>query len=792
MLKSLLYLLNALVFLGGACIGVIAAIDELGDPTPQVIQTPAEASARPSYAGSGRVFVLFVDSLRDRTAESAELMPNLVALSKTATHAQVETVYDAITAPAVRAAFTGRSHFRVLGFVQNFVKRAQKLPSLFTQITESGGETFVFSDKKTFAQFGRDIHKEYPNEAGEGGAIERENEQARHALELFNTGKPKLVIFHSLYLDHVAHQRGIAHAEYRDDAARLDGLVAELAAGVPDEDTFVVLGDHGHTETGRHALGLDVPTFVMMRGPGFRHGVDLGLVHISEYRYLLSWALKLPLAADYSRGRRPEAFAVPPAEIPTSFAQVEAARAARTNPPLTLFVGLALVVGVAFAFWWTIGEVIHAGSWRGFSRDRFLKTLAASAALAPAFMAAGVALASLRSDVHEPFFPTILRIWSFVLLAMLLVTRRFDLGKTALIVLGVPFVLLWPSTYRYGAPAVFVPAWLCWATCAVVLSFGFQDGLPTAKYYAIGKRWRVRKSVVLYLGTLLLTQSFFFTDAVNFVFTNFRALSPEVSPTALWSQALFGSAAVGILFFRSRDPWASAAFSSVFACYFLAVFFHVIPEGTRANFFLGVALLALAGAVRRKVRMGLFHAQAQGMARALFLAALIVFYFYFVRVSSETRVCALMLFAALRLSVLLLDHLPMARRNIRLNALFLQIVGVIASGWVTLSWGLERLEWYAAYDFFPPRLVEEYVWLFLPFIVLKYSLPVLITRMLIVERVGLEKGYPGKEVVLFAGFKFATLILLTLGIGFYTAGSGVYLEAVGQLAIFMSLAASLL
>jgi hypothetical protein len=163
-----------------------------------------------------------------------------------------------------------------------------------------------------------------------------------------------------------------------------------------------------------------------------------------------------------------------------------------------------------------------------------------------------------------------------------------------------------------------------------------------------------------------------------------------------------------------------------------------------------------------------------------------------VRVTSQIRFEAICLFAALRLSLLLIDHLPMARRNVRLNALFLQIIGLIAAGWVTLSWGLNSLEWHAAYDFFPPKLVEEYVGLFLPLIVLKYSLPVLISRMLIAEKLKWEQEYPAREMAFFAGFKFATLILITLGLGYYTAGSNVYLEATGELAIFMSLAGGLL
>lgn len=603
------------------------------------------------------------------------------------------------------------------------------------------------------------------------------------------------MIFHLVYVDHVAHKQGIFHPEYRSEVAEADLLVGELAKRIAPTDTLVVFGDHGHTDTGRHALGLDVPTYISLRGPGFRRGLVLDQIHITTYRYLFSWALKLPLAADYSRERHPEALvSAPGARLPSAYSQPPVATA---KPPtaggagtIGLYCLMALLVGLAFGLWWLVGDVIATGS-ATFKPRRIVRILVFTAVAALPVFAVGVALALLRSYVHEPFFPTISRIWAVVLIVTLVASRRFDLGWLALTVLGVPFLLLYPTTYRYGAPSVFAPAWLCWAATAYCLSYGFRDGLAEVRYVALG-RWRVRRSTLLFAALVFFVQPFFFTDAVNFEFERFKALSPELAPTALWAQALAGAFGAWIIFYRRAEGLANRLVATSFVLGFLAVFFHIVPEGSLGEFFVGAGLLFGAVAVHRRARLGFLHAEAKGLARSLFLAALFVCYFYFVRVSSELRLDAVMLFAALRLSVLLLDHVPVARRNLKSNGVFLLVIGLIVSGWVSLSWGLTHLEWHAAYDFFPPKVVEEFVGLFLPLIVLKYALPVLIAKSLVLEGVRLEEIYPARQMALAIGVKFGTLILLVLGLGYYTPGSNVYLEATGELAIFLSLAAGML
>src|SRR5262249_30874490 len=96
-------------------------------------------------------------------------------------------------------------------------------------------------------------------------------------------------------------------AAYRERFRAADAMVAAMDRAVPSDETLVVMGDHGHDAKGRHSFGLDVPTFAVYRGARFQRAHDLGTTPIREHRYLLGWALGLPLPSDYDGPRHPEA-----------------------------------------------------------------------------------------------------------------------------------------------------------------------------------------------------------------------------------------------------------------------------------------------------------------------------------------------------------------------------------------------------------------------------------------------------------------------------------------------------
>ena len=99
------------------------ALDALS--TPRVPNATPPAPAQRAQAGTRpRAFVLLLDSLRYQTVADAGFMPRTVALRAKAVSARVTPTRDAITVPAIRAAFSGRDSTSLLGFVRNFVKRS--------------------------------------------------------------------------------------------------------------------------------------------------------------------------------------------------------------------------------------------------------------------------------------------------------------------------------------------------------------------------------------------------------------------------------------------------------------------------------------------------------------------------------------------------------------------------------------------------------------------------------------------------------------------------------------------
>ena len=256
-------------------------------PVAAAVPAPAATSgARP------RAFVLLLDSLRYQTVTDPAIMPRTVALRSSAVTARVTPTRDAITVPSIRAAFSGRDSTSLLGFVRNFVKRSTGMESIFTQLAAQGRHAAVFSDG-AFDQFGERAFESFANEEDAQGEWRAQNAALDHALQLFRAGKHDLVVVHVTYTDHTAHELGIADPEYRKRFGQVDEMVARVAAAIPARDTFVLLGDHGHDAAGRHALGLDVPTFALYRGPRQRAGVDLGTISIRDHRYLMGYALGL-------------------------------------------------------------------------------------------------------------------------------------------------------------------------------------------------------------------------------------------------------------------------------------------------------------------------------------------------------------------------------------------------------------------------------------------------------------------------------------------------------------------
>src|SRR5262249_48331179 len=157
-------------------------------------------------------------------------------------------------------------------------------------LARTGRRAVAFSDN-AFDQFrsdgldrelnGRDVPDEVPEQTRALG----------RALAVFHSGKYALEIFHLTFTDHIAHEGGIKESYYREYFANADALVERVDQAISGNDTLVVMGDHGHDSAGRHALGLDVPTFAVYRGSRYQPRHSLGTMSIRDHRYLMGYGL---------------------------------------------------------------------------------------------------------------------------------------------------------------------------------------------------------------------------------------------------------------------------------------------------------------------------------------------------------------------------------------------------------------------------------------------------------------------------------------------------------------------
>ncbi|HEX2677484.1 MAG TPA: alkaline phosphatase family protein [Polyangiales bacterium] len=508
-------------------LGAVSALDALGAP-PSLREPKAQGSV--IGAGGGRAFVLLIDSLRYETAMDPRIMPQLAALRSSSTFARILPTRDAVTVPCVRAAFTGEDRTRLLGFVSNFLSGSAGLRSIFTDLARQGRDSVAYSDV-AFNQFGEDVDRE--DNGGDGPTEPQDQDaRARAALADFIRGvhddpRVDLAVMHVTYTDHIAHEAGILGPRYAELFGRVDALAGELARGLPSDATLVVMGDHGHDDTGRHALGLSVPTFALYHGARFAPGHDLGTRPIRVHRTLLGEALGVP----------------PPAAVARAGDEVSADNgiAPARYPTYLLFVfGLG-------ALGWLLARALGEPLKR--------RGLAVSLLAAGAFSALGAFYARVRPVLHEPTYSTLTLVWLVILglaCARSALTRD---GRQGFIVCVAPLFLFFPTVYRYGACAALAPA--CFG-CALSM-------VAAARGRASRDAWSC------FAGLALVLLPFAAAESENFRFTEWVlwAHAPDSVPQyALGAVALLGLFLAPLV----RREWAHAGkLAAVLAAFRLLV-----------------------------------------------------------------------------------------------------------------------------------------------------------------------------------------------------------------------------
>jgi hypothetical protein len=259
----------------GALLGLLCLW--LLDATQQREVPPLVRVGRPAAT---RLIVLFVDSLSERDVREGA-MPKLAArITEGGLHGPVQPCADAITVPCMTAAITGSDHLSVFALGTNFAAGSSAIESsVLGQLQRAGyrvgylGERILKKTMTGLTYVVADLTSD-----------EQIMEQLAPTLEPQGLD---VLIMHFSGLDQAAHVHGEAAPEYSEARSVVDAQIEAVMAELRPSDHVLVMGDHGHTASGRHAAGLDVTSYAAYLGPQFARKLETPML-ITEHAAI--WA----------------------------------------------------------------------------------------------------------------------------------------------------------------------------------------------------------------------------------------------------------------------------------------------------------------------------------------------------------------------------------------------------------------------------------------------------------------------------------------------------------------------
>ena len=276
----------------GAAVLALLLVDRI-NPPPR--RTDPGIAAVDSTRRS-RLLILHVDSWRDESARDSTLFPAVARLRREGASGTLLGVYEGFTIPAVRAAFTGHAETQLVNLVHNFHFTALPIESFFRDVATVGKRALVVG-REPFAQFGPVFDERVPPIDGRD-MYTTDRLRPPIALRGYREEPWDVVVCHWESFDWVAHEEGIATDRYRASARQSDSVIAAFAAARAPGDYLLVYGDHGHTTTGEHKTGYDIPTFWLLLGPDVTAGATLPPLPITNLRYVASHAVGITLRSE--------------------------------------------------------------------------------------------------------------------------------------------------------------------------------------------------------------------------------------------------------------------------------------------------------------------------------------------------------------------------------------------------------------------------------------------------------------------------------------------------------------
>lgn len=806
-------LVLAVVLLILAVVGVYREADVILAPPPATARAPTDARA----AGPGtRTFMLFIDSLPLGATRNVALMPELGRFKRQARWMASSGATDQVTNPALLAAFVGADRFRIFGFVENFVQGRDATGSIVDDWRRAGRKILVYSDD-AFLQFGKNgiDYRRYEEPKATAELEPKQHALFARSLEEFRSGAFDIVIFHATFVDTVAHRVRHDGSEYRSTLSTADRWIGEAARAVAPGETLIVFGDHGHNDRGVHAAGLDVPTFIGVRGPGFSRGREEETQPITVLRYLASWATGVPLAAEYEGPRLPHAL-LSPGPLPTEFGAANAPPARRDSRGAT---ALALAAGALLALWvlgaWSgfgvfelgglaagIGLLLITG-WHPY--NAWAATAAAGVALGLCLVyrrtlrelawavAAGVLTAAMVAHGHwmathvlteqTKEFSTLRLVLPIALTLGTVAAVAFGPGRACWAGIGAALLLLPTTCYAWGAMSLWAAELMLVALCFGLVGLAArhrEGGIPAGAV-----DWVSHGIGLVLVGWIV--QRYAFSNGFDFVFRRWDPWSWLLAATGpvQWRAGSF-LAKVLLLFHWQRKPTTHAV--SFFGLGLLSAYeWGLLPRESPWTLLVAAGLLAAAFVARARAAGRLAD---EATSDVLLLTALLLAFFFMVRTDRDTHYWLNLSAAALSLCARMMQPLrPELRQS---GHALLLCFGVVISGWVDTCWSTGHLEWEFLSSVFSAELIRSHVVLFLPALVGRYLLPLFVIRAVLRRQLGPE-SIDLKRIVLAAwGLKTLTVAAQTVGVGLAHQGSGFFLEGLHHTAILLILGLGLI
>jgi hypothetical protein len=226
-------------------------------PLPTVQQDPGRA------ATEARLILVWFDSLSTRDLDNPQALRRTKARLGSALHGPVRECVDAISVPCFSAMSTGVDRFSLFAMFRNFGD-ASGMPagSVFRVFHDRGMRLGFIGDPQVAPLFRGFDWSVVQHDGDDIAALDQ-------GMAALDRERLDVVVIHLREADEISHKEGPASREYADALERFDLHLQHVFERLRPGDNLIVLGDHGHTEDGRHFAGLDVPTYSMAWGPFF-------------------------------------------------------------------------------------------------------------------------------------------------------------------------------------------------------------------------------------------------------------------------------------------------------------------------------------------------------------------------------------------------------------------------------------------------------------------------------------------------------------------------------------------